>query len=100
MKPTAMFINVGRGETTNTEQLVKALKQGDIEGAGLDVFEQEPLQEDHPLWRLDDVIIAAHYSGGTLHYHSRLMDIFIHNLRDYVEGRQPTINLVDLGNQY
>lgn len=100
MQPTAMYINIGRGGTTDTEALVEALKSGVIAGAGLDVFEKEPLAETSPLWGLDNVILTPHNAGSTAKYQERAMEIFLHNLRDYVEGREPSRNRVDLQKQY
>jgi phosphoglycerate dehydrogenase-like enzyme len=100
MQPTAFYINIGRGGTTDTEALVEALKSGGIAGAGLDVFEKEPLDETSPLWGLDNVILTPHNSGSTGKYQERAMEIFLHNLRDYVEGREPSRNRVDLQKQY
>jgi phosphoglycerate dehydrogenase-like enzyme len=100
MKPTAYFVNIGRGGTTDTEALLGALKEGRIAGAGLDVFEQEPLPSNHPLWELEQVILTPHNSGETNVYGERAFEIFAHNLRDYVAGREPSLNRVDLKKQY
>ncbi|MFQ6095246.1 MAG: D-2-hydroxyacid dehydrogenase [Candidatus Bathyarchaeia archaeon] len=94
MKSDAYLINVSRGAVVDQGALVKALKEGWIAGAGLDVFEEEPLPEDSELWDLENVIITPHISGGTPHYAERLTDIFCENLKRYLEGR-PLINLVD-----
>lgn len=96
MKPTAFYINVGRGETTDTDAMIQALKEGGIAGAGLDVFEQEPLPSDNPLWSLENVILTPHTSGLTMHYTERVMDIFIQDFKDYLNGRLPSINRVNL----
>ena len=63
MKKTSVFINVGRGETVVEEDLIKALKDGTIQGAALDVFKTEPLPQDSELWNLPNVLITPH-SGG------------------------------------
>src|SRR5207247_2876242 len=60
IKRTAFFINIGRGMTTRLDDLVAALKAGEIAGAGLDVFEQEPLPAEHPLWTMPGVLITPH----------------------------------------
>ena len=65
MKPTAFFINVGRGPTANEDALVRVLSQRGIAGAGLDVFDLEPLPPDHPLIKLDNVLLTPHTAGGT-----------------------------------
>ncbi|MFD0679188.1 MULTISPECIES: D-2-hydroxyacid dehydrogenase [unclassified Paenibacillus] len=100
MKQTAFYINIGRGGTTDEQALVEALRNGEIAGAGLDVFEVEPLPEYSPLWEMSNVILTPHNSGSTVYYNERAMDIFLQNLRDYVEGKEPQLNRVDLSNQY
>ncbi len=94
MKPSAILVNIGRGGTIHEEALVQALREGWIRGAGLDVFETEPLPPDSPLWQMENVIITGHYSGKTPHYDRRAMEIFLDNLQRYVEGR-PLRNVVD-----
>ncbi|REE83943.1 phosphoglycerate dehydrogenase-like enzyme [Paenibacillus taihuensis] len=102
MKRGAYFINVGRGGTVRTEDLVVALQQGVIAGAGLDVFEQEPLPSDHPLWALPNVILTPHNSGGhTVRNAERLVKLFISNLQHYLAGEPGRMrNLVDYSKQY
>jgi phosphoglycerate dehydrogenase-like enzyme len=94
MKPSAFFINVGRGDTVNEKDLVRALKKGWIAGAGLDVFEEEPLPDSNPLWQLDNVILTPHTSGFTPEYDNRATDLFAENLRRYLKGK-PLFNLVN-----
>ncbi|WP_442598372.1 D-2-hydroxyacid dehydrogenase [Neobacillus sp. D3-1R] len=101
MKPSSFFINIGRGEIAVEEELIKALTEGKIAGAGLDVFEKEPLSEDHPLWDLENVIITPHTAGSTENYNQRVIeDIFIPNFKKYNEGQIPSINLVDYRKGY
>ncbi|MDE3837814.1 hydroxyacid dehydrogenase [Bacillus methanolicus] len=101
MKPSAFFINIGRGEVANEAELIQALQDGQIAGAGLDVFETEPLSENSPLWEMENVIITPHTAGSTEHYNKRVIeDIFIPNLKNYLEGKTPTINLVDYEKGY
>ncbi|MCZ8516051.1 D-2-hydroxyacid dehydrogenase [Paenibacillus filicis] len=100
MKPSAHFINIGRGGTANTEALLEALREGQISGAGLDVFEQEPLPETSPLWQLDNVIITPHNSGSTVYYDDRAMEIFLTNLKAYLHNGRPSCNLVDFEKHY
>ncbi len=100
MKPTAYFINIGRGQTVDTGALIEALKKNRIAGAGLDVFEEEPLPPESPLWDMDNVIITPHSSGTTVYYDQRVMDILIPNLKSYVNGGLPEINMVDFERQY
>lgn len=94
MKETAIIVNVGRGGTIDEGALDQALREGWIAGAGLDVFETEPLPSGSPLWGLDNVIITSHYAGLTPHYHERALEIFVYNLERYVSGK-PLQNVVD-----
>lgn len=94
MQNGAYFINIGRGETVDEKALVDALSQGSIAGAGLDVFEEEPLPESSPLWGLENVIITAHYAGETPYYTERALGVFTDNLRRFVAG-EPLRNVVD-----
>ncbi len=99
MKESAYIINIGRGGTIDEKALVKALQEGWIAGAGLDVFETEPLPETSPFWTMDNVLITAHYSGSTPHYNERALEIFVDNLERY-RTRQPLRNVVDKGRGY
>lgn len=94
MKPTAVIVNIGRGGTIDEEALIRALREGWIGGAGLDVFAVEPLPQDSPLWDMDNVIVTPHHAGSTPHYNARAMDIFLDNLKRYVAG-EPLRNVVD-----
>lgn len=100
MKPSAYYINIGRGGTTDTDALEAALRQGIIAGAGLDVFEQEPLPASSPLWAIENVILTPHVSGLTVHYEERMIDIFLNNLHEYLGGNSPSVNRIDLSRQY
>ncbi|WP_127585811.1 D-2-hydroxyacid dehydrogenase [Paenibacillus koleovorans] len=100
MPDRAVYINIGRGATTDTEAMIEALASGRLGGAGLDVFEQEPLPASSPLWALDNVIVTPHNAGSTVHYQERALEVFLHNLRDYAAGREPSRNRVDLDRQY
>lgn len=94
MKPTAFLINIGRGGVVNEKDLIRALKRGWIAGAGLDVFETEPLPESSPLWSMENVILTPHVSGFTPYYDERVTDLFVQNLRRYLAG-EPLLNLVN-----
>ncbi|NLE45728.1 MAG: D-2-hydroxyacid dehydrogenase [Chloroflexi bacterium] len=94
MKSTAYIINIGRGGTIDEAALVQALNNGKIAGAGMDVFETEPLPGNSLLWDMDNVIITAHYSGRTPHYDERAFDIFLDNLKRYQAGL-PLRNVVN-----
>jgi len=100
MKKGSLFINVGRGPSVDTDALVAALDSGTLSGAALDVFEQEPLPEDHPLWKREDVIITPHVAGNTDHYDVRATEIFIDNLKAFVKGETLPRNLVDYSRKY
>ncbi len=94
MKPTSFIVNVGRGSTIDEQALIEALREGSIAGAGLDVFETEPLPSDSPLWGFENVIITSHYAGITPHYHKRALAVFLDNLERYVAG-ETLRNVVD-----
>ncbi|QHW32075.1 D-2-hydroxyacid dehydrogenase [Paenibacillus rhizovicinus] len=102
MKSSAYFINVGRGATVRTEDLVEALDKGVIAGAGLDVFEQEPLPADHPLWAMPNVIMTPHNAGGlTVRNTERLVKLFVSNVGIYLSGDASNLrNLVDYRKKY
>lgn len=88
MDDTAVFINVGRGDTVDTDALVTALRDGQIGGAGLDVFDEEPLPAGHPLWSMDNVIITPHMSGDTDGWRMRLAEQFHALFEAYLAGEQ------------
>lgn len=94
MKPSAYFVNIGRGGTHNEVDLIQALQSGAIAGAGLDVFEEEPLPSDSPLWALPNALITSHYAGLTPVYDERAFAVFIDNLARYV-AEEPLRNVVD-----
>lgn len=83
MKKSAYIINIGRGEIIDEKALIKALKNKQIRGAGLDVFEQEPLPKSSPLWEMENVIATPHYAGLTDKYVERALDIFLKNLEAF-----------------
>lgn len=99
MKPTAVLINVARGGVVDEAALIEALENKTIAGAGLDVYENEPLPDDSPFWKLPSVIMSPHISGFTPHYDDRATDVFVENLRRFVAG-EPLINLVDRAHDY
>ncbi len=93
-KPTAYLVNIARGGIVNEAALARALKENWIAGAGLDVFEQEPLPADSALWKLGNALIAPHISGATSHYDDRAVELFCENLRRYLNGEE-LLNLVE-----
>ncbi|MEH7745397.1 D-2-hydroxyacid dehydrogenase [Neobacillus drentensis] len=101
MKASAFFINIGRGEIVVEADLIQALSEGTIAGAGLDVFEKEPLSNESPFWEMENVIVTPHTSGSTEHYNQRVVEnILIPNLKAYLSGKVPPINLVDFSKGY
>ncbi|CQR47202.1 Glyoxylate/hydroxypyruvate reductase A [Paraliobacillus sp. PM-2] len=95
MKPNAIFLNMGRGDAVQSETLIMALDQEQIAHAILDVFEQEPLPSDHPLWEHPKVTMTPHVSGKSPNYIPRAIDIFEQNLRSYLNNRELCINVID-----
>ena len=94
MRPTARLINVGRGPLVVTDDLVKALADGAIAGAALDVFDTEPLPADSPLWSLPNVLLSPHMSGDTVGWKADLAELFVANFRRWLAG-DPLLNVVD-----
>jgi len=99
MKREAVIINVARGGVIDEAALIDALRTRVIGGAALDVFEQEPLPADSPLWQLPNVILSPHVYGFTPHYDERALALFEENLRRYVAG-EPLLNVVDVQRGY
>ncbi|NPV86447.1 MAG: D-2-hydroxyacid dehydrogenase [Anaerolineae bacterium] len=88
MKSGAYLINVGRGGTIDQNALIKALQDGKLAGAALDVFAEEPLPPGNPLWKLPNVLITPHISDSTPSYDARTMQLFAENLRRYLDGKE------------
>jgi phosphoglycerate dehydrogenase-like enzyme len=86
MPPHAVFVNVGRGELVDQQALTAALASGRLAGAGLDVFDPEPLPADDPLWDLPNVIISPHTSGSSDGTSRRVAEIFLDNLGRFTRG--------------
>jgi phosphoglycerate dehydrogenase-like enzyme len=95
MKPTALFVNIGRGATVDEAALIEALAGGRIGGAALDVFEVEPLPEASPLWRMPNVLVSPHRAGDHEDWSRAVVDLFADNLRRYLAG-EPLRNVVDV----
>ncbi|TDL77749.1 D-2-hydroxyacid dehydrogenase [Peribacillus frigoritolerans] len=101
MKPEGIFINIGRGDAVCETDLVKALNEGKIKHAVLDVFEEEPLREDHSFWGMKNVTVTPHLSGITENYLPRAMDIFKRNLALYIDGDYSSMeNIINLKQGY
>ncbi|MDP2916972.1 MAG: D-2-hydroxyacid dehydrogenase [Dehalococcoidia bacterium] len=94
MKPTAHFINVGRGETVDEDALIRALEERRFAGAGLDAFATEPLPESSKLWELPNVFISPHVSGILKDYDKVINKLFCENLRRYLGGKR-LLNVVN-----
>jgi phosphoglycerate dehydrogenase-like enzyme len=95
MKPSAYLIDISRGGVVNHSDLVAALKERRIAGAALDVYPEEPLPADSPLWKLPNVILTPHISGNTPYYDERAISMFIENLRRYLAG-EDLLNRFDI----
>lgn len=93
MKPTAVLVNIARGPIVDQAALVRALQEGWIAGAGLDVFDEEPLPADSPLWDLENALLSPHVAGFTPHYDERAAALFAQNMARYLGG-EPLMNLV------
>ncbi len=96
MKPSACFINIGRGRTVNEQDLIDVLRRKKIRALVSDVYYTEPLPSDSPLWELDNVILTPHICGASPRYMERAMQIIEHNLNVYVGGKGQMINVVDV----
>ncbi|MDE9367808.1 D-2-hydroxyacid dehydrogenase [Luteipulveratus sp. YIM 133132] len=94
MRPSAYLVNVGRGATVVEDDLVDALRRGEIAGAALDVFEAEPLPTDSPLWSMPGVAVSAHMSGDVVGWRDMLARQFVDQALRWVEGRSLE-NIVD-----
>ena len=99
MKPDAYFINIGRGMIVDLADLTEALQAGEIAGAGLDVFETEPLPPDHPLWKMDNVILTPHVAAATPRIAERHLGVLLDNVSRFAAGK-PLRNLVDKAKWY
>ena len=94
MKPGAYLINIGRGAIVDLAALVDALRAGRIAGAGLDVFEVEPLPKDHALWDMPNVILTPHVAGCSPRIAERHLGVVVENVRRFAAG-EPLINVVN-----
>lgn len=99
MKPTAYFLNIGRGRSVVTRDLMAALEDGDLAGAGLDVTDPEPLPPNHPLWKFPNVLITPHSSAPSDRMLHRSWTLMRENLRRYTLG-EPMLNVADVKRGY
>ncbi|GEN85234.1 glycerate dehydrogenase [Sporosarcina luteola] len=95
MKPTATFMNFGRGDLVKESHLIEALKNGEIGHAVLDVFEREPLPAESDLWSLSNATISPHTSSHSGKYIERALEFFTENLTKWLSGDRELINLID-----
>jgi phosphoglycerate dehydrogenase-like enzyme len=97
MRDGAMLVGISRGKIIDEEALVEALEEGRLSAAALDVFAQEPLPEDSPLWDVDNLLITPHAAGGTQYEGERVIEILKENMRRFTEGDLPLRNQIDKG---
>ncbi len=94
LPPGAIVVNIARGDVVDEPALVDALRSGRLRGAALDVFAQEPLPADSPLWDLPNVFVSPHSASTVAGENGRIVDLFCENIRRYLDGR-PLLNLLD-----
>jgi phosphoglycerate dehydrogenase-like enzyme len=100
MKRTAYLINIGRGVIVDLADLTDALKNNTIAGAGLDVFETEPLPPNHPLWTMENALLTPHTAAvNAPHTAERRLNVVLENVRRFVAG-EPLTNVVDKANWF
>ncbi|MFC3039247.1 D-2-hydroxyacid dehydrogenase [Virgibacillus xinjiangensis] len=96
----AVFLNMGRGDAVKEEVLLEAVRKKEIDHVILDVFEEEPLPENHPFWEEERVTITPHLAGMSPNYTTRALEVFEKNLKVYLDGKNDYINLVDMDRGY
>ena len=99
MKPDAYLINIARGPVIDEVALIRALQAGHLAGAALDVFVQEPLPPENPLWTLPNVLVIPHSASTSDRENARLTDLFCENIRHYLAG-EPLRNVLDVERLY
>ena len=100
MKKGVLFVNVGRGVTVDSDSLIKALDNGTVAYAALDVFDEEPLPADSPLWNHEKVLITPHFSGVVEHFRDNLFEVVLENATSYKKKGKPSRNLIDFVKKY
>ncbi|TFJ91468.1 D-2-hydroxyacid dehydrogenase [Lentibacillus salicampi] len=100
MPDHAVFLNMGRGDAVRGEVILKAVRSEEMAHAVLDVFEEEPLPEDHPFWEEERVTVTPHLSGVSPHYQTRALEIFEQNLQTYLNGGTNYVNKIDVTRGY
>ncbi|WP_083547403.1 D-2-hydroxyacid dehydrogenase [Virgibacillus halodenitrificans] len=96
----AVFLNMGRGDAVKTEVILDAIRNKEIAHAVLDVFEEEPLPNDHPFWDEENITVTPHLSGISKLYQTRALDIFEENLKIYLQGKDDYVNKIDVSRGY
>ena len=94
LEPTAIVVNVARGQVVEEPALLDALRSGRLRGAALDVFEEEPLPPENPLWDLPNVLVSPHSASTVAAENERIVELFCDNLRRYLDGK-PLLNVLD-----
>ncbi|WP_010529692.1 D-2-hydroxyacid dehydrogenase [Lentibacillus jeotgali] len=100
MPDNAVFLNMGRGEAVREKAILKAIREGELAHAILDVFEEEPLPENHPFWQEENVTVTPHLSGVSPFYQRRALEIFEENLQTYIDGGSEYVNKMDITRGY
>jgi phosphoglycerate dehydrogenase-like enzyme len=95
MKESGVFINIGRGDTVEEQDLIEALSEHQLAHAVLDVFKNEPLDSSHPFWEMENVTVTPHHSAISDNYQPRAIEIFEHNLVQYQQGTSGLKNVID-----
>ena len=99
LRPGAILVNVARGQVVDEPALIEALRSGRLAGAALDVFAEEPLPPDSPLWALENVLISPHSASTLADENRRIVDLFLANLERFLAGR-PLLNRFDPARGY
>jgi phosphoglycerate dehydrogenase-like enzyme len=94
LKPSAVLVNVARGDVVDESALIDALEHGRLRGAALDVFEREPLPADSPLWNLPNVFVSPHSASTVADENGRIVELFCDNLRRYLSSAE-LVNVLD-----
>jgi phosphoglycerate dehydrogenase-like enzyme len=101
LKPGVILVNIGRGPLIDEHAMLEKLQDGTIRFAGLDVFRSEPLPADSPFWGLPNVLISPHSASTSIHENGRIVDIFLHNLGCFLDGRTGEMrNVLDMDRMY
>ncbi|WP_144511756.1 D-2-hydroxyacid dehydrogenase [Bacillus sp. FJAT-22090] len=100
MKPSAIFMNFGRGDVVKEEELLRALTEERIAFAVLDVFEKEPLRAGHPFWTMNNVVVSPHASSHSSQYIVRVLEIFSRNLSEWMNEGNHFENIIDMERGY